>query len=70
MARIIGRITTRDESGTHFTKIYDMEDLKELEEKGYINIHKPVHHTGIPFGQEEWWVEVTDAGEDFYANFA
>lgn len=65
MARIVGYITTHDESGKHFTEIYDLEVLSKLDEKGLIAIHRPVHHTGIPFGMSEWWVEVTSAGEDF-----
>jgi len=61
-AQKLGRITTRDESGTHFTQIYDAEWLNKMETVGYIQINRPIHQTGIPYGQEEWTVEVTPEG--------
>jgi len=61
-AQKLGRITTRDEAGTHFTQIYDVEWLTKMETVGYIKINRPIHQTGIPYGQEEWTVEVTPEG--------
>ncbi len=62
-ARLLGRLTTRDEAGTHFTQIYDYKFLAKMEKAGYIVINRPVHQpSGIPYGQEEWSVEVTPAG--------
>lgn len=64
-ARLLGKLTTRDEAGTHFTQNPDFPDewLKRMEAAGYISIHRPVHGpTGIAYGQEEWSVEVTQKG--------
>ncbi|MHB9044169.1 hypothetical protein [Acidithiobacillus sp.] len=63
--QILSRITTRDEAGKHFTEVYMADDLAELEERGLITIDRPVHEfTGIPYSQESWSVEVTDAGAE------
>lgn len=62
-AKLLGRITARDEAGTHFTQIYDPEWLQKMEDAGYIQITRPIHEpTGIVYAQEEWTVEVTPAG--------
>jgi hypothetical protein len=61
--QILAVITTRDEAGKHFTEVYDGDDLAELEEKGLIEISRPVHEaTGIAYSQEHWGVQVTDDG--------
>jgi hypothetical protein len=58
--KILSRITARDESGKHFIEVYR---VAELEAEGLITIHRPNHEaTGIPYSQEYWRVEVTDAG--------
>lgn len=55
----LGHITTSDETGTHFTSIYPDDWLARMERLGYISIHRPVHEpTGIPYGPDEWSVEV------------
>lgn len=60
---ILSRITTRDEAGRHFTSAYAMEDLLELEDGGYLSIHRPIHEqTGIAYSQEYWSMEITDDG--------
>jgi hypothetical protein len=62
-AKLLGRLTTRDEAGTHFTQIYDDKFLSRMEKADYIVIHRPIHEpTGIAYGQEEWLVEVTPFG--------
>jgi hypothetical protein len=69
--QILSRITTRDESGTHFTEIYNAGDLAELEAEGLITIHSPKHEaTGIPYAQEYWSVEVTDGGVEIVEAFS
>ena len=60
--RILAKITTRDESGRHFTQIYSPEALAELESAGLLAIHRPIHDTGIAYSQDYWSVELTDAG--------
>ena len=67
--RIISKITTRDAAGRHFAEIYSAADLEELEDAGLIEINRPIHEaTGIQYGQEEWSVKVTDAGEEMVEN--
>jgi len=61
---ILAGITTRDESGTHFTMSYPAAFLQELEEAGLIEVSRPVHETGIPYSQDYWMVEVTQDGCD------
>jgi len=62
---ILAVITTRDEAGTHFMARYYYGDLRALEAEGLITIHRPIHaQTGIPYSQEYWSVEVTEAGAD------
>jgi len=61
--KMLGRITTTDEAGRHFTEVYPDEWLERMEKEGYIEIYRPVHEpTGIEYGQEEWQVEVTQKG--------
>lgn len=62
-AKLLGRLTTRDEAGTHFTQIYDPDWLQDAESRNFIQITRSVHEpTGIAYGQEEWTVEVTPFG--------
>ncbi len=57
----LGTITTRDESGKHFTELHSAEWLDAMEDAGFLEIVKPVHEaTGIPYSQEEWSVKVAD----------
>jgi len=62
----LARITTRDESGTHFSQVYD-DAVELLERLQLIRIHRPIHATGIPYGQELWTVGVTELGQDLLA---
>lgn len=63
--QILAVLSTRDEAGKHFTEVYDGDDLAELEEKGLIEIGRPVHEaTGIAYSQEHWTVAVTQDGID------
>lgn len=56
-------LTTRNEAGRHFTEWARHCDA--LEAAGMVTIHRPVHQaTGIPYGMEEWSVEVTEDGQD------
>jgi hypothetical protein len=61
--QLLGTLTTHTDSGEHFTAIYDELWLAEMEELGMIEITRPVHPTGIPYGQQDWLVKVTSAGE-------
>jgi hypothetical protein len=54
----LGKLCTKNENGFHFTEVFDMDWLFEMEEMGWIKIHKPVHPTGIPYSPEYWSVEV------------
>jgi hypothetical protein len=61
--RMLGRITTRDEAGTHFTINYSRNWLDRMETAGMIVIDKPVHTgTGMSYSEEYWSVEVTPEG--------
>ena len=62
-AEIVAEITTRDEAGRHFTEKFFMDDLRELEQAGLIEITRPVHKTGIPYAEEYWSVTVTEEGQ-------
>ena len=62
LVRDLGTISTRDESGQHFTLA--SEHWKTLEFLGWIEVHRPVHTpSGIAYGWELWSVEVTDEGQ-------
>lgn len=59
----LGTICTRDEAGRHFTE--GGHGWQRLEELGLIQIHRPIHDgTGIPYSQEHWSLEVTEAGQE------
>jgi hypothetical protein len=61
MIRTLRQITTRTESGQHFTAAFP--DWQALEDAGLIAVERPIHdQTGIPYSQEYWTVEVTNAG--------
>ena len=63
MIRELSRITTRDDSGQHFTEWSKF--WEELEFDELIEIYRPVHEqTGIPFSQEFWQVNLTERGKD------
>ena len=64
-AEMLGKICTRDEAGRHFTDIYEQGWLIRMEEQGFLEIIRPVHGTGIAYGQEEWSVKITPAGIEF-----
>lgn len=67
MIRELGIITTRDESGRHFTEWSDHFDI--LGALGFVAIDRPIHaKTGIPYSQEYWSVEVTAAGREVVEN--
>lgn len=66
LAHVLGVISTYDESGNHFTKIWDHDILHELEKQELILINRPRHHTGVPYGMDEWWVELTQKGEQLF----
>ena len=61
--RILSKITTHDKTGKHFTEIYAVPDLAELEAEGLIAISRPTPEaTGIPYSQEHWTVKATEDG--------
>ena len=60
--KILSKISKKDETGKHFTQIYNIDDLIELEKEGLLVIEKPVHDTGIPYSSEYWGIEVTEDG--------
>ena len=65
-SEILARITTRNESGVHFTRIFGAAELATLETQGLIKITRPTHaDTGLSYSEEYWTVEVTDAGIDY-----
>lgn len=59
----LATLCERDEAGRHFTKTTPTEVLSALEDAGLIAIYCPIHPTtGIPYAEEYWHLEVTDAG--------
>lgn len=61
--RKLGELTTRDETGRHFTQRYSREWLDRMEAAGMIYIHKPVHPaTKLEYAEEYWSVEITPKG--------
>ena len=55
-------LTTRDDAGHHFTAW--SEHYEALEAAGLIEVHRPIHEaTGIPYGQDEWTMQITDEGQ-------
>ena len=51
---------TRDDAGRHFTEWLDWQLLETF---GLIEINRPIHeHTGIPYDQQYWSLQVTDLG--------
>lgn len=67
MVRELCVLTTRDEAGRHFTQW--SEHWEALEDAGLIAIHRPVHDaTGIPYGQHDWSLDLTDDGEAMVAS--
>jgi len=63
--RVLCKITNHDESGKHFTELYDADDLIDLETEGLIEVSRPIHEpTGIMYDRDQWSVEVTADGQD------
>ena len=60
LIEMLATLAERDEAGRHFTETCDC--LDELEDAGWIKIDRPVHATGIPYSQEYWHLEITEAG--------
>jgi hypothetical protein len=57
---LLGRLTTNDDAGRHFTSTHDSAWLDRMEAAGYITIDRPVHaKTSIPYSLEYWSVEVS-----------
>lgn len=63
-AKALAFMVTRDSSGRHFTERYTSDELYDLESNGLIRIGRPVHHTGIPYSQGYWHVELTYDGRE------
>ena len=66
---ILGVITTKDESGKHFTCKFFRHEIEELEKEELIRINRPVHLTGIPYSEEYWHVEVTEEGRAWVESY-
>lgn len=65
--RMLGNLTTRDESGRHFSELVDMDWLFKMEDAGYVTIDRPVHAaTGIPLGIDQWTLEVSPEVADWF----
>ena len=59
---ILSILCTRDSAGQHFASKFGRDDLDALESEGLIEVTRPVHQTGIPYGAEYWSIEVTAEG--------
>jgi hypothetical protein len=62
--RILSTLTTRDHAGRHYTVLHPPAHLDDLEQAGYIEVYRPIHHTGVRYSEEHWQVDVTDRGRD------
>lgn len=63
--RVLSRITTRDESGTHYTACYGRLELDALIAEGLLVETRPVHEaTGLTYSEEYWSVELTESGQN------
>ncbi len=61
--KILSVITTRNEAGKHFLEVYNYNELKELEEEGFLEINEQIHSgTGLKYSEEYNTVTVTDKG--------
>ena len=59
----LGRISTFNEDGRHFTQF--LRHWQELEEAGLVEVHRPDHEsTGMRYSQEFWSIVLTDEGRD------
>jgi hypothetical protein len=57
--RQLGKLTTRDDAGRHFTEAVDGDWLDRMESAGLIAISRPTHEaTGIAYDRQYWSVEV------------
>ena len=63
--RMLGKFSTRDEAGRHFTEIYPAVWLDRMESLGMIEIQRPTHEgTGLQYSQEYWTASVTETAID------
>lgn len=61
--RILSTLTTRDSAGRHFTSRVSSDDIAALEAEELIVVTRPTHEaTGLPYSEEYYSVEVTEAG--------
>lgn len=59
----LATLCERDEAGRHFTATTPAEVLSALEDAGLIAIYCPIHPvTGLPYSEEYWHLEITEAG--------
>ena len=63
-ARLLGKLCTCDDAGRHFTEVYPDDFLDRMERADYIEICRPIHQPGIPYGPKYWSVEVTEDGQE------
>jgi hypothetical protein len=62
MIRELCRITTRTESGEHFTTAFS--HWADLELAGLVEVDRPIHgESGIAYSAEHWTIMVTPAGQ-------
>jgi hypothetical protein len=60
---ILSTLCTRDSAGRHFTAKFSGDDLAALETEELIVVTRPIHEaTGLPYSEEYYSVEVTEAG--------
>jgi hypothetical protein len=61
LLRQLSEIVTVTEDGRHFTQAFPL--WPEMERRGWIKIHRPVHDvTGISYSQEHWSLTFTREG--------
>ena len=60
---MLSTLCTRDSAGQHFTSKFSRDDLGTLEAEELIVVNRPIHEaTGLPYSEEYYTVEVTEAG--------
>lgn len=68
--RLLGALTTRNESGEHFMLAFDGAWLQRMELLCYITINRPRHEaTGLLYSQEQWTVEVSPECAEWFDSF-
>ncbi len=61
--RILSTLTTRDSAGRHFASRVSGDIIAALEAEELVVVTRPIHAaTGIPYSQEHYSIEVTEAG--------